>query len=96
MQEIRQSGSVRGVRRNPYPYRDSVRPRSQSDIVELRSPYTMDKCNLVANFRRCVYSHLRCKRPPKFQQCRLIRNIWHVRKYFTGEIVWAKKEGVDV
>jgi hypothetical protein len=24
MREIRQSGSVRGVRRNPYPYRDSV------------------------------------------------------------------------
>jgi hypothetical protein len=23
MREIRQSGSVRGVRRNPYPYRDS-------------------------------------------------------------------------
>ena len=24
MREIRQSGSVRGVRRNPYPYRDSL------------------------------------------------------------------------
>jgi hypothetical protein len=27
MREIRQSGSVRGVRRNPYPYRDCVLKR---------------------------------------------------------------------
>jgi hypothetical protein len=25
MREIRSSGSVRGVRRNPYPYRDSLK-----------------------------------------------------------------------
>jgi hypothetical protein len=26
MREIRLSGSVRGVRRNPYPYRDNIHP----------------------------------------------------------------------
>ncbi len=26
MREIRLSGSVRGVRRNPYPYRDEIHP----------------------------------------------------------------------
>jgi hypothetical protein len=26
MREIRLSGSVRGVRRNPYPYRDEIQP----------------------------------------------------------------------
>ncbi len=29
MREIRQSGSVRGVRRNPYPYRDPTKPHAK-------------------------------------------------------------------
>ena len=30
MREIRSSGSVRGVRSNPYPYRDTVHPLQSS------------------------------------------------------------------
>ena len=30
MREIRLSGSVRGVRRNPYPYRDTLQPLRSS------------------------------------------------------------------
>jgi hypothetical protein len=33
MREIRQSGSVRGVRRNPYPYRDWGGVLIGSDLV---------------------------------------------------------------
>ena len=31
MREIRQSGSVRGVRRNPYPYRDPFLSKIQGE-----------------------------------------------------------------
>jgi hypothetical protein len=35
MREIRLSGSVRGVRRNPYPYRDNLHPlRSSAGFIQ--------------------------------------------------------------
>ena len=33
MREIRPSGSVRGVRRKPYPYRDSPQPDAVGSVV---------------------------------------------------------------
>src|SRR5208282_4279290 len=39
MREIRPYGSARGVRRNPYPYRDSLTPRAQhGQILTLPDP----------------------------------------------------------
>jgi len=37
MREIRQSGSVRGVRRNPYPYRDSNYTLEERTYAEARA-----------------------------------------------------------
>ena len=34
MREIRQSGSVRGVRREPYPYRDHLQPLQSSACLK--------------------------------------------------------------
>jgi hypothetical protein len=33
MREIRLSGSVRGVRRNPYPYRDTPKPDAEGSVL---------------------------------------------------------------
>jgi hypothetical protein len=35
MREIRQSGSVRGVRRNPYPYRDGPPADAEGSVLLL-------------------------------------------------------------
>lgn len=65
MREIRPSGSVRGVRRKPYPYRDTLQPmRSMAlfnDAAEtgLREVGTELHCR---TFRRC-------SRPPRRAVC---------------------------
>jgi hypothetical protein len=37
MREIRPSGSVRGVRRKPYPYRDTLLPDAEGSVSSTRS-----------------------------------------------------------
>ena len=53
MREIRLSGSVRGVRRNPYPYRDSLYPL-QSSVPFVFSYTEADDADRRSSLRYCA------------------------------------------
>ena len=54
MREIRQSGSVRGVRRNPYPYRDSSASESESNLADQQAGFGLQSIRVIEAVVACA------------------------------------------